>query len=94
MQINVNDEATVKLTDHGLEILMNYASNTAITCSMTITAVLNTMHYNPAARTITVGLWDLMQVFGSHHFMGCRPCFEGNAINISQPSDIQPLTKD
>ena len=51
---NFNDEATVKLTDIGIKVLLRYFGN----------AYLDTCHHGWRSGAVSMPLWEIAQVFG------------------------------
>ena len=58
--INMNDRVRAKLTDRGASIIKN---------SMYVS------RYYPEGRLYKGQLWELMQIFGEHTYMGPEPPF-------------------
>jgi hypothetical protein len=68
LKCNVNVPVYVKLTGYGLEKLDDYFKDYA---------------FKPEpdhAGYYKFPLWELMRIFGPHHFVGDNPCFENNEI--------------
>lgn len=67
--VNINDMASVKLTDYGL-IRLGYDAN-------------GPHHYNYDTKILKIELWDLMKIFSDAMYMGCPQLFEKNEITIT-----------
>jgi len=84
--INLNYEVRVKLTDYGLQLLLNQRNETAI--------VKLTLEEYKSQKVDREGyaafqFYELMHRFGSHLYVGCRMPFASDIlIETAQP---QPL---
>jgi hypothetical protein len=76
MDININDEVTVILTEYGISVLQNYKKNleqyTDLKFEFTLTQDINGKY--------TTELWNLMFIFGQHMSMSLPQVFLHNKI--------------
>lgn len=70
MKINLNDQATVILTDLGQDIYENYFRELGIK--------------RKAPRKLTTELWDVAAIFGSHLHNGCQMPFKNTDLEIEK----------
>ena len=68
-KININNMASVKLTEYGL-IRLRYSPT-------------GPFKYNSDTKILKIELWDLMHIFGESMYMGCPQVFENNEIVIT-----------
>mgnify|MGYP000614909999 CR=1 FL=1 len=68
VKINLNDEVSFKLTDHGKKVYDEYAVKNAIPL----------LHSYPTK----MDLHEFMRIFGSHMVLGFRPLIKDNNLGI------------
>ena len=69
MEMNINDNVEVILTDEGMKIFSN-------------PLYWPYQLYNLKGRKLKIQLWLLMQMFGEHMRMGALPYFKNNEIRM------------
>lgn len=69
---NMNNLATVKLTDEGEKIYRKHFTDYPTLMKM------------KDDKTVTTHLWEFFHIFGEHIYMGCQTPFENNLITINQ----------
>ena len=70
MKVNINAMCNVELTKEGIE----YLRRTDLT--------RYEISVNKETNILRTELWDIMNIFGSHLYMGAEPMFENNEIFI------------
>lgn len=69
---NMNDEATVILTEFGKKIYKEYYKKFP-------------EHIRPEYdKKLTTELWQIMEIFGKYFYVGCNVLFENNSIKIKK----------
>lgn len=87
--MNVNDDVWVRLTDQGRLRLWQHQE--AVACSVAaLTGVPQRTHppthYRSRDGWTQFQLWELMQIFGEHFYLGMRgTLFEDNEIRLDNP---------
>ena len=70
--MNINDKVTVRLTRHGFDMLLR----------IDVHGDLYKYNYNAVTNELTIPMWELMNLFGKHIYMGSKQLFEDNEITI------------
>ena len=74
-KLNINDIVKVKLTEKGRKIYTEYYTRYSVGGVSKIIKL-------DADGFFHTELWDIMNIFGSHLYMGAEPMFENNEIFI------------
>ena len=77
MIINLNQPCNVILTAHGAEVYNEYFRELHATCKLIELTNLK------AEDELSLQLWELMSIFGTHLYNGAENCFENNDISFN-----------
>ncbi|TQR97335.1 hypothetical protein [Paenibacillus ottowii] len=81
--MNINDHVEVILTKTGIEMLENHYQEAYSHLPISIRMPLDTHFKASKQEPIQFQLWELMQIYGPHIFLGMRESpFVGNEIHI------------
>lgn len=83
--MNINDQVTFYLTTEGKKQLQRHIQQWNIDYSSENFSMLKD-HYDNYIQedgSYEMQLWEVMNVFGSGMFMGAKPLFKDNKINIA-----------
>ncbi len=75
---NINDRATIYLTEYGEQILDNYRLKKERETHIDLKSILS---YDKSGK-FSSELWNVMSIFGEHFFNGAKQIFQDNEINI------------
>lgn len=70
--VNINDDVRIRLTEYGLSVLDGYFANLNLP---------NTIEPDEDGY-YTMQLWDILNYFGDHTYMGCRQSLFDNKIEF------------
>lgn len=77
MIINLNQPCNVILTAHGAEVYNEYF------CELHATCKLIELTNKQAGDELSLLLWELMSIFGTHLYNGAENCFANNDIRFN-----------
>ena len=77
MIINLNQPCNVILTAHGAEVYNEYFRELYATCKLIELTNLK------AEDELSLQLWELMSIFGTHLYNGAENCFANNDISFN-----------
>lgn len=77
MIINLNQSCNVILTAHGAEVYNEYFRELHATCKLIELTNLK------AEDELSLQLWELMSIFGTHLYNGAENCFANNDISFN-----------
>lgn len=77
MIINLNQSCNVILTAHGAEVYNEYF------CELHATCKLIELTNKQAGDELSLLLWELMSIFGTHLYNGAENCFANNDIRFN-----------
>ena len=82
--VNINDMCRVILTDHGAKVLNAHyrkLEQEMLVYNLQQKVIRPDMH---KGQILDMQLWELMQIFGEHLFVGAEPVFENNKLLIEK----------
>ena len=77
MKMNLNQSCNVILTAHGAEVYNEYFRKLHVKCKLIELTNLK------AEDELSLQLWELMSIFGTHLYNGAENCFANNDISFN-----------